>query len=143
MIAGPLLLSTERWARGSVLSVVAIAGTAWAWPRWHRLSRRWFVLVPVGVVVHDHLVLAETLMVRRQELMTLRLAPATTDAADLTGPAPGHAIELLTRESVTAIVAATPATPNGTVIHLTGCLVSPTRPGRLLAAARERKLPVG
>jgi hypothetical protein len=137
------LLSDERWVRGSVLSTVAVVGTAWAWPRWHRLSRRWFVLVPVGVVVHDDLVLAETLMVRRQELRTLRLAPASTEAADLTGPAPGHAIELLTHESITAIIAATPATPRGTVIHLTGCLVAPTRPGRLLAAARERKLPVG
>ena len=69
--------------------------------------------------------------------------PATTEAADLTGPASGHAIEVLTHESVTAILAATPAAPRGTVIHLTGCLVSPTRPGRMLAAARERNLPVG
>jgi hypothetical protein len=29
------------------------------------------------------------------------------------------------------------------VIHLTGCLVSPTRPGRFLLAAGARKLPVG
>jgi len=143
VIAGPLLLSAERWVRGSVLSAVAVAGTVWAWPRWHRLSRRWFVLVPVGVVVHDHLVLAETLMVRRQDLQALRLAPASTEAADFTGPASGHAVELLTRVSVTAILAATPSAPRGTVIHLTGCLVSPTRPGRMLAAARERKLPVG
>ena len=66
----------------------------WAWRRWHKLSRRWFVLVPTGVVVHDHLVLAETLMMRRNEVVGLRLAPADTEALDLTGPAAGHAVEV-------------------------------------------------
>jgi hypothetical protein len=95
------------------------------------------------VVLHDHVVLAETLMLRRQELSGLRLAPADTQAADMTGPASGHAVEVTTHEAVTAIYAATPNEPRGRVIHLTGCLVSPTRPGRLLAAAGARKLPVG
>ena len=82
-------------------------------------------------------------MVRRNELAGLRLAPADTQAADLTGPATGHAVELLTRQPVTAILAATPAQPRGTAIHLTGGLVSPTRPGQVLAAAKARRLPVG
>jgi hypothetical protein len=29
------------------------------------------------------------------------------------------------------------------VMHFTACLVSPTRPGQLLGAARDRRLPVG
>jgi hypothetical protein len=95
------------------------------------------------LVIHDHLVLAETLMLRRAEIGRLHLAPAGTEAADLTGPAAGHAIEILTTESVTAIRAATPAKPTGTAIHLTACLVSPTRPGAALAAAGARRLPVG
>lgn len=143
LLAGPLLLAARRPVFGVPLTLLAIGGAVWAWRRWHRLSRRWLVLVPVGVVVHDHVVLAETLMLRRQELRALRLAPAGTDAADMTGPAAGHAIEVLTHEPVTAIFAATPDTPRGTVIHLTGCLVSPTRPGRFLLAAGARKLPVG
>jgi hypothetical protein len=142
-IAGPLLLADRRWIGGSACSLAAIALTWWGRPRWHKLTRRWFVLVPVGVVVHDDLVLAETLMVRRHELAGLRLAPADTQAADLTGPATGHAVEVLTRQAVTAILAATPAQPRGTAIHLTGGLVSPTRPGRLLEAAKARRLPVG
>lgn len=142
-LAGPLLLAARSYLPGVPLTLLALVGAWWAWQRWHRLSRRWLVLVPVGVVVHDHVVLAETLMIRRQELRALRLAPATTEAADMTGPAAGHAIEILTREPVTAILAATPAEPRGKVIHLTGCLVSPTRPGRVLTAAGRRTLPVG
>lgn len=143
VLAGPLLLADRAWIAGVALTLLAAGGAVWAWPRWHKLSRRWLVLVPVGVVVHDHVVLAETLMLRRQELSGMRLAPAGTEAADMTGPAAGHAIEVLTHEPVTAIFAATPKEPRGRVIHLTGCLVSPSRPGRVLAAARERRLPVG
>jgi cytochrome c oxidase subunit IV len=142
-LAGTALVARSRWLAGGLLLVAGLVVAVWGWKRWHRLSRRWFVIVPVGVVLHDHLVLAETLMVKRTELDRLRLAPAGTDAADFTGPTTGHAIELLTNEPVTAIVAATPAEPRGKAIHLTGCIVAPTRPGRLLAAAQARRLPVG
>ena len=143
LIAGPLLLATGSWVLGGAVAAMAIGVTVWAWPRWHRLSRRWLVVVPVGLVVHDQLVLAETLMLRRQEVAGLRLAPADTEAADLTGPASGHAIEIATAESVTAILAASPDQPRGTAIHLTACLIAPSRPGRALLAAGRRRLPVG
>jgi hypothetical protein len=143
VLAGPLLMADRQWVLGGILCALAAGGAMWAWRRWHKLSLRWFVLVPTGIVVHDQLVLGETLMVRRTDVAALRLAPAGTDALDLTGPAPGHAIEVVTRSPATAILAATPKAPRGHVMHFTACLVSPTRPGQLLAAARERRLPVG
>jgi hypothetical protein len=138
LTAGVTMLADERWALGVPITVVGAGIALWSTPRWHRLTRRWFVVVPVGVVVHDHLVLAETLMLRRSEISGLRLAPADTDAADLTGPAGGHAIEITTTGPVTVVYAGTPAHPGGRAIHLTGCLVAPTRPGRALAAAARR-----
>ena len=82
-------------------------------------------------------------MIRRQELTRLRLAPADTTAADLTGPAPGHAVEIATAEPVTAIFAASPAEPRGRVIHMSAGLIGPTRPGAALRSAGARRLPVG
>jgi hypothetical protein len=142
LLAGALLLADRRWVTGAACAVLAVAGAIWGWPRWHTLSRRWFVIVPIGLVVHDHLVLAETLMLRRSQLARIQLARAGTEAADLTGPAPGHAVELQLHEAETAILAATPKQPRGTVIHLLACLVSPSRPGQALLAARQRRLPV-
>ncbi len=143
LLSGPLLLATGSWILGGSLTALATMLGIWAWPRWHRLSRRWLVTVPIGIVIHDHLVLAETLMLRRQEIATVRLAPSDTQAADLTGPASGHAVEIVAVEPVTVIFAATPKEPRGKVIHLTACLISPTRPGRALAAIGARRLPIG
>ena len=112
-ISGPLLLAARAWLPGALLTAASIGLTVWSWPRWHRLARRWFVVVPVGVVVHDQLVLAETLMLRRHEIAGIRLAPAGTEAADLTGPAAGHALEIVTSETVTAILGATRREPRG------------------------------
>jgi hypothetical protein len=143
LLTGPLLLAQRRWLVGSVVCAAFVAMAIWAWPRWHKLSRRWLVIVPVGIVIHDHLVLGETFMLRRHEVAGVRLAPADTQAFDLTGPASGHAVEISTVDSVTVTLAASPKEPRGRVIHLTACLVAPSRPGQALQAIAERRLPVG
>lgn len=143
LVATPLLFANEHWILGVLTTVGAAGGIVLGWPRWHRLSTRWFVIVPSGVVIHDQLVLAETVMLRRQEVAGIRLASVGTEAADLTGPASGHAIEISTVEPTTAIFAATPKNPRGNAIHLRSCLVAPSRPGRALRGAASRRLPVG
>jgi hypothetical protein len=142
VVAGPLLLAARSWVLGAALTVLAVAGVVFLAPRWHRLSRRWFVLVPAGVVLHDPVVLADTFPLRTDQLDHLALAPADTRAADLTGPASGYAVEVATTESVTTVFAFTPDEPNGRAIHLTAFLVAPSRPGAVLRAARRRGLPV-
>lgn len=141
-ITGPLLVAAESWVAGVVLCVLAVAGAVLLGPRWHRLSMRWFVLVPAGVVVHDPVVLADTFPLRTAQVASIGLAPADTEAADLTGPASGYAVEIATTESVTAVFAFTPAEPNGKAIHLRSFLIAPSRPGRALRSARARGLPV-
>ena len=142
LIAGPLLVAAQSWIAGVLLSVLAIAGVVLLGPRWHRLSKRWFVLVPAGVVVHDPVVLADTFALRTAQVAAIGLAPADTQAADLTGPASGYAVEITTSESVTTVFAFTPAEPNGKAIHLRSFLIAPSRPGRALRSARARGLPV-
>jgi hypothetical protein len=138
---------TVMWMRSGDVVAAAVAGTVTvalavvSVPRWHRLARRWLVLVPAGVVVHDPLVLAETVMLRRHDVAGVALAAVDTEAADLSGPTGGHLVEIRLRSMVTAVLNAGPRTPGGRAIHLAAALIAPSRPGAALAAARRRGHP--
>lgn len=154
----PIGLSWAVWAAALLGGVTAVAHRAWAaggallfvaallgWflaPRIHRFSRRWLVVVPAGVVVHDHVVLGETLMVQRTNVQLARLALAGTEAADLTGPAGGHALDIAVKDMVLAVFPASKREPKGRAIHVQSFLVAPARPGRALTALADSKLPV-
>ena len=141
-VAGLLLLGARAWVPGTVLMAVAVGGGWLLLGRLHRFARRWLVVVPAGVVLHDHVVLAETLMVPRANVRRCGLALADTQAADLTGPASGHAIEVTVGEMVTPLFAVTRAAPKGRAIHAAAILIAPSRPGRALQALAAAKLPV-
>jgi hypothetical protein len=134
-VAAPLLLASKHWITGGVVALFAVLSTAFLLPRFHTLSRRWLVLVPAGVVVHDQVVFAETLMVPRLELVGIDLALADTEAADFTGPAAGHAIEVTMRLMSTILLAPTKTAPRGTALHVKSFIVAPTRPGAVLRAS--------
>jgi hypothetical protein len=143
LLAAPLLLAAGAWVWGVLVALPTVA-LAWLGAlSFHRLTRRWLVVVPAGLVVHDQVVLAETAMFRHAEVARIGLALADTGAADCTGPASGHAVEVQLHDSATLVYAPTRSTPNGRAIHATALLVAPTRPGRLLQAAGARGLPVG
>jgi hypothetical protein len=142
LVAGPLLLASGQWIVGIPLTAIAVGGGVFLGPRWDRLSQRWFVLVPAGIVLRDPVVLADTFPLRTRQVAHIGLATADTEAADLTGPASGHAIEVAATESVTTVFAFTPDEPNGRAILLMSFLTAPSRPGAVLAAAKRRGLPV-
>lgn len=137
LMAGPLLVAAERWWQGAL---VTLSGAAWAGvfaPRCHRLSRRFVVFVPAGFVIHDHLVLADTALFSADTVHGMRLAPVGTEAADATGAALGRALEVHVEKGM-LVMAGTLKKPGGTALHVRSLLVSPTRPGRVLAQAATR-----
>jgi hypothetical protein len=138
VLAAPLLLAGGRWITGTLVAVVAALLTVLLLPRFNALARRWLVFVPAGVVVHDPVVLGETLMVSRSEFVGIDLALAGTEAADFTGPAAGHAVEIRLRSMANALLAPTKAAPRGTALHVQSFIIAPTRPGLVLRASRDR-----
>ena len=137
-VSAPLLLAAQAWVPGALVAAAAIALSLMVVPRFHRLALRWLVFVPAGVVVHDRLVLAETAMFPLRKIASLDLAPAGTDAADLTGTALGPAVEIGLSTMDTVVLAPTREKPGGTALHVHAVLVSPTRPGRTVAEADRR-----
>jgi hypothetical protein len=141
VVSGPLLLAARAWVAGAVALAVGLPAAAVAVRALHALSRRWLVLVPAGLVVHDRMAVQEPVLVLRRQVRSLGPAPADTTALDLTVGALGLALELDLHEPVSLV----PAGRRGTPVELqevTSLLVSPTRPGAVLAAASQRRLPV-
>jgi hypothetical protein len=138
LIAGPLLVadrsSGATTAAGLILCVVAAGGAWLVATRSHHLARRWLVVVPAGLVIHDRYVLADTVMVPRRQVHAVTLAPADTEAADLTGGALGAALEITLADLETVVLAPDRRHPGGRALHVRSVLVSPSRPGRALRA---------
>ncbi len=139
-IIGPLALSARSWVIGAVLAAVAVALSVELAKRYHRLSKRWLVLVPAGVVLHDHFLLAETNMMAKGIVGSAGLALVGTEAANFTGNAVGPVVEIRLRELTTFVLAAPPRGQTK-ALHVQSLLISPTRPGRALQALHDLGVP--
>ncbi|GIT77083.1 MAG: hypothetical protein Ct9H300mP31_16140 [Acidimicrobiaceae bacterium] len=98
------------------------------------------MLVPAGLVLHDHLALAEPTLLQRAGLARIGPAAVDTDAADFTQQARGLALEVRCREPHDVL----PAGPGATteVAAIEAFLCSPNRPDVVLDEAGRRRLPV-
>ena len=123
----------RNWIPTFVLAVV-LGALSWLLPRrFHRYSRRWLVQVPAGLVIHDHVVLAETAMFLARDVRSVdAVTVGTTDAADLTGGCRGTALRITLDDFETVVMSATRNEPGGRAIHVKSMLVCPSRPGRTL-----------
>lgn len=108
--------------------------------RLHRFSRRWLVVVPAGVVVHDELLLAETFMVRTTAVTRVELNATSGEALNLTGDAAGvrrHTVLIVQlREAEKLALSPYLAKMLGTLdaLHVQSYAVAPTLAGHALAA---------
>ncbi len=135
---GPLLLTGRGWAAGIVAAAIGLPAAAFAAHTLYRLAGRWLVFVPNGLVVHDHLAVAEPLPVGRRAVASIGPARADTTAADLTAQAFGMALELRLAGPVKAGVVT--GRNRSDERSLTALLVSPSRPAAVLATAERRGL---
>lgn len=139
---GPLLLAAGSWVAGGLAVVVGVPLGVVLWRALHSLSERWAVLVPAGFVLKDHLALVDPVLFRRVDVEVLRPAPGDTDASDLTVGAPGLALEASLVDAYD-VLRVEPGRKPPQPGKLRRFLFTPTRPGALLADARERRIKVG
>lgn len=144
--AGPLLLAAQLWVAGAVALVAGWPLAVTIVRRTHVLSRRWLVLVPAGVVVHDPLVLVDSLLVQKANLASLGPALADTAATDLTMGALGLAIEVHLRTPSSMLTNAERRAAGGSLVaagsEVDAVLVTPSRPGAVMRTVAQRNLPV-
>jgi hypothetical protein len=142
-IAGPLLLSARQWVAGAVVLAVGVPIAIVSVRALHGLARRWVVLVPAGLVLHDPHALAEAVLFPRRLIGRLGPAEAVagTDRRDLSQGALGLALELELTEPVQ--LAPRRRDRRVQVEEARRVAFTPSRPGALLAEAAARRIPVG
>ena len=140
-VAGPLLLLAQRWILGGILRVLGWSLAFVAVPVLNRLSNRWLVFVPAGVVVHDKTALREPQLFRKESVASFGPAPADTELEDLSLASTGLALraELTGTSKIVRNSRETTVEPT----DIDGWVVSPNRPGAVVAEAKERGFEIG
>lgn len=136
VIGAPIALAARAWILGAALTVVALFLGRSVPLRLHRLSRRWLVVVPAGLVVHDHLVLAETFMVRTAHLQSLEQRTAPGEEADLTGGVLGTRLTVAIDPADKVVLAPMTQRMLGTTeaLHVRSFAIAPRRCASAFAA---------
>ena len=137
LAAGPVLLAARQWVPGGIALVVGPAVAFFAARALHGLSRRWVVLVPGGIVVHDALTLTDPVLLPKEALVAIEPAVVGTEATDLTQRARGLAVEIRLAEPGQFTLARR-GRAEGEAIRTDAVLVTPTLPAPLLAAAHPQ-----
>lgn len=145
VVVGPtvavLLLASGNYLAGAPVTIVGAALAYFSGRSLLMLTRRWLVFVPAGLVLHDPLTLADPVLFERKVIESLRPAASGIDSLDLTQAALGLPLELVLTEKVPMVLAkGRRRSESGASARL---LFSPTRPGRVLAEAAERRIIVG
>ena len=139
LIAAPVVVSAvaaaaKSWTVFAVSLPVAVLLTILMPLRLAKLTTRWLVIVPAGLVIHDKVVLAETIMFRTRDITDLHLAAPDTEAADLTGVTWGVPVQIAVKGGDKIILAPTSEHPQGRALHVYSMLVAPSRPGLFLSS---------
>lgn len=140
-IAGPLLLLAERWILGGIALVVGWALAFFAVPVLHRLSDRWLVFVPAGVVVHDKTALREPQLFRKEQIEAFGPAPNDSELEDLSLNGLGLALRAKLIEPSKVI--RNQRSESVDVTEIAGFIVSPNRPAAVVSEAKERGFAIG
>lgn len=132
--AAPALVASGNWQIGAPLAILAALALWRLVPRLHRLSRRWFVHVPAGWVIHDDVILQENLLIKKHAVVALDRALADSQALDLTGLTRGVPLEVMLRDMVDIRLTPLAARLNKTddALHAKAFLVAPSRPLEVL-----------
>ena len=136
IISAPLLLAENNWLAAASALFGSIISVKYLIPRIHKLSRRWLVFVPAGLVVHDEIVLSMNLLIKKQDLNQMQLARDNSSAADLSALTWGVPLELSFNKPLDVSLSAIGARHLKAVsaIHAQSVLIAASRPGAVLRA---------
>ena len=140
-VVGPLLLLAQQYVIGVVALIIGWALVFFAVPIVHRLSNRWLVFVPAGVVVHDKTALREPQLFRKETVAAFGPAPVGCELEDLSLGGLGLALRAELKES--SKISGNSRDDSVELTDIDGFIVSPNRPGAVIAEAKRRGFDIG
>jgi hypothetical protein len=142
---GPLLIADGSYAWGAVVVLIGAPLAILAARALDRLSRRWLVFVPAGVVVVDPLTLADPVLFMRGHVRGLHPVAASAvpraDGLDLRLGAGLGSLELVFDQAADLLRAGRFRQP-ATIVEASSLLVAVTRRAQVLETAAERRVRV-
>ncbi len=126
---------SSQWLDVAFRILVAVLAAALTF-RATTLARRWFVIVPAGVVIHDPLLLTDSVMIPRRDVVSLTADSASTPGAfDVTGTTWGPTLVVTAREACDVSLTDFGArlTRTGRRLHAGAVRFAPSRPGAAVA----------
>lgn len=126
---------------GAPILLAGVGGAIFGGRALLRLAKRWLVFVPAGVVLHDHLALSDPVLFSKQQISRIGPERDVTAAWDLTLGAAGLAVEIGLNDE-TNLGKSRRGRGLGQVVNADAVIVSPSRPGAVIAEAQDRGLPV-
>lgn len=137
---GLLLVAGGDMAGAPVLAM-GVAGVIVGGRALLRLAKRWLVFVPAGIVLHDHLALADPVLFPKKQIRAV--VPETDLAAgwDLTLGAVGMSLQIVLKEEAD-LGKSRQGRGLGEAVRADSILVSPTRPGAVVKEAEARGIGV-
>lgn len=140
LATGPSLLASGRWWSGAAATVAGLPVVVLVARSLHNLARRWVVLVPAGLVLHDPVALVDPVLFPRQSITVLQAAGDERDGLDVTLRAPGPALRMRLTEPV-EVTLMRPGHRLGRKVETSVLLFSPVRPGAVLQQAGRQRIP--
>jgi hypothetical protein len=142
LTVGPILLLNKNFLFGSLISLCGFPLAALASNAIYQLGKRWLVLVPAGILLHDHLSVGDPTLIPRNQLANFSPAKVETNALDLSQNSFGLSLEIKCLTPLSMMLrTGTRKTTNETSI-IESFLINPVRPNVLLAEAQKRGLRV-
>lgn len=131
-VTAVVALTSERpsriaWIVGSIAAFLTVGGVVVLPRRFHRFTRRWLVWVPAGLVIHDHVVLAETAMVSKRSIIGVEPWKPGNQALNASGAPSRRGLVISLHDPETMIMAPTKEHPGGHALHVRSFMVRPTR----------------
>ncbi|HWW45638.1 MAG TPA: hypothetical protein VN180_11255 [Acidimicrobiia bacterium] len=142
VVVGPLLLAGTHYLAGGIAVAVGLPLALLAGRALHRLSRRWLVLVPAGVVVVDRMSLVENTLFPREHIELLRSFAADESpgtALDLRMGATLGSLLATFDEPAELVLAARPGKDARTV-NAPAMVIAVARRAEVLAGAARRRV---